>query len=178
MIRAMAAVLLAGLIMIVQVTVVNRLPLPGGGGPDLVLLTVVVVALAHGAVAGALTGFAAGLATDLLPPAAHVMGQYALVFCLVGFMVGRATERAPGSSAVTVIVALMLAPLMSAGVGGLLGDPRVDWQALAGLWPSLVMYNLALAALIFWVVSRYSGDRRHRRRAAVPTGAYPVRRHV
>ncbi|MEV7970274.1 rod shape-determining protein MreD [Sphaerisporangium sp. NPDC088356] len=177
MIRAMAAVLLVGLIMIVQVTVVNRLPLPGGG-PDLVLLAVVIIALARGAVVGAITGFAMGLATDLLPPAAHVMGQYALVFCLVGFMVGRATERAPGSSAVTVIIAVMLAPLMSAGVGGLLGDPRVDWKAVLNLWPSLVMYNLALAALLFWVVSRYSGDPRRRRREAVPTGAYPVRRRV
>jgi rod shape-determining protein MreD len=175
-IRAIAAVLLVGLIMIVQVTVVNRLPLPGGGGPDLVLLAVVMFALAHGAVAGALAGFATGLVTDLLPPAAHVMGQYALVFCLVGFMVGRAAERAPGSSAVTVIVAVMLAPLMSAGVGGLLGDPRIDWHALVGLWPSLVMYNLGVAALVFWAVSRFSRD--HRRRKAVPTGAYPVRRHA
>ncbi|MFC4589530.1 rod shape-determining protein MreD [Sphaerisporangium corydalis] len=176
MIRAMAAVLLVGLIMVVQVTVVNRLPLPGGGGPDLVLLGVVVFALARGAVGGAAIGFAMGFGTDVLPPAAHVMGQYALVFCLVGFMVGRAAERAPGSSAVAVIVAVMLAPVMSAGVGGLLGDPRADWRTLAALWPSLVMYNLALAALIFWVVSRFSRERR--RRAAVPTGAYPVRRHV
>jgi rod shape-determining protein MreD len=175
-IRAIAAVLLVGLIMIVQVCVVNRLPLPGGGAPDLVLLGVVMFALARGAVAGALTGFSTGLVTDVLPPAAHVMGQYALVFCLVGFMVGRATERAPGSSAVTVIVAVMLAPLLSAGVDGLLGDPRADWRTLLNLWPSLVMYNLALAALVFWVVSRFTGERR--RREAVPTGAYPVRRRV
>ncbi|WP_250564597.1 rod shape-determining protein MreD [Sphaerisporangium fuscum] len=174
--RAMTGVLLAGLIMIVQVTVVNRLALPGGGAPDLVLLGVVMFALARGAVPGAVVGFAVGLVTDVLPPAAHVMGQYALVFCLVGFTVGRAAERAPGASALTVIVAVMLAPLLSAGVGGLLGDPRVDWRGLLGLWPSLVMYNLAVSALIFWVVSRCSRERH--RRESVPTGAYPVRRRV
>lgn len=174
MIRVMTTVAIIGVIMIAQVTVVNRLPLPGGGGPDLVLLTVVMFATARGAVAGAAGGFAMGVGTDLLPPAAHVMGQYALVFCLVGFMVGRATERAPGTSAVTVIIAVILTPLLSAGVGGLLGDPRADWRALLVLWPSLVMYNLALAAVIFWVVSRFTGERR--RRKAVPTGAYPVRR--
>ncbi|WP_248958938.1 rod shape-determining protein MreD [Sphaerisporangium perillae] len=174
--RGMAVVLLAGLIMIVQVTVVNRLPLPGGGAPDLVLMGVVTFALARGAVAGALTGFIVGLVTDILPPAAHVIGQYALVFCLVGYMVGRAAERAPGFGAVTVIIAVMVAPLLSAGVGGLLGDPRVDWTELLGVWPSLVMYNLAIAALVFWAVARASGERR--RREAVPTGAYPVRRRV
>jgi rod shape-determining protein MreD len=169
-------VLLVGLIMIVQVTVVNRLPLPGGGAPDLVLLGVVMFALARGAVPGALTGFATGLIIDVLPPTAHVMGQYALVFCLVGFMVGRAKERAPGASAITVIVAVMTAPLLSAGVGALLGDPRADWPGLVALWPSLVMYNLALAALVFWAASRVSSERR--RRKAVPTGAYPVRRRA
>ncbi|MDH2428122.1 rod shape-determining protein MreD [Sphaerisporangium sp. TRM90804] len=176
MIRAMVAVLLVGLVMIVQVTVVNRLPLPGGGGPDLVLLVVVLFALARGAVGGAVIGFVIGLAADLLPPSAHVMGQYALVFCLVGYAVGRARERAPGSSAIVVIAAIMLAPLLSAGVGALMGDPRVGTRALAALWPSLVMYNLAVAAAAFWAVSRFSRERP--RRKAVPTGAYPVRRRV
>jgi cell shape-determining protein MreD len=104
------------------------------------------------------------------------MGQYALVFCVVGFMAGRASERAPDYSAVTVIVAVMLAPFLAAGVGGLIGDPRADWRTLLNLWPSLVLYNLALAALVFWGVSRFNGERR--RREAVPTGAYPVRRRV
>ncbi|GII87270.1 hypothetical protein Ssi03_52600 [Sphaerisporangium siamense] len=176
MLRAITAVLLAGLIMIVQVSIVNRLPLPGGGAPDLVLLGVVMFALARGPVPGAATGFAMGLAADVLPPSAHVMGQYALVFCLVGYAVGRAAERAPGASAVTVIVAVMVAPLLAAGVGGLLGDPRADWHTLPRVWPALVMYNLAVAAAVFWGVSRFSA-RRHRREA-VPTGAYPVRRHV
>ncbi|MFC4531919.1 rod shape-determining protein MreD [Sphaerisporangium dianthi] len=174
--RGMAVMLLAGLIMIVQVTVVNRLPLPGGGGPDLILMGVVALALARGAVAGAGIGFAAGLVADILPPAAHVIGQYALVFCLVGYTVGRAAERAPGFGAVVMIFMVMLAPLLAAGIGGLLGDPRVDWAVLFGLWPSMVMYNLAIAAVMFWVVARATGERG--RREAVPTGAYPVRRRV
>jgi rod shape-determining protein MreD len=112
----------------------------------------------------------------VLPPAAHVIGQYALVFCLVGFAVGRAGERAPGAAAVTVIIAIMVAPLLAAGVGGMLGDPRVDWPVPLRVWPSMVMYDLAIVAVGFWVGSRRHGDRPRRR--AVPTGSYPVRRRV
>ncbi|MFC6080045.1 rod shape-determining protein MreD [Sphaerisporangium aureirubrum] len=174
--RGVLGVLLVLGVMVLQVSVVNRMVFPGGGGPDLVLLCVVLVALGRGAVGGAVVGFLIGVVADVLPPSAHVMGQYALVFCLVGFAVGRAGERAPGTAAVTVIVALMVAPLLAAGIGGLLGDPRVDWPAPMRVWPSMVMYNLAIAAAGFWVVSRRSGDRPRRR--AVPTGAYPVRRRM
>ncbi|WP_344749045.1 hypothetical protein [Streptosporangium vulgare] len=39
------------------------------------LLAVVGYALARGAAAGAVMGFAAGLVSDLLQPAAHLLGQ-------------------------------------------------------------------------------------------------------
>ena len=38
---------------------------------------------------GMLGGFCAGLALDVAPPATHLVGQYALVFCLVGYACGR-----------------------------------------------------------------------------------------
>ncbi|GAA1275637.1 hypothetical protein GCM10009677_31380 [Sphaerisporangium rubeum] len=174
--RGVAAVLLVPAVMVVQVSVINRFAFPGGGGPDLVLLGVVALAAVRSAAAGALIGFLTGAVADVLPPAAHVMGQYALVFCLVGFAVGRAGERARGALAATVIVAVMAAPLLAAGVGGLLGDPRVDWPAPLEDWPSMVVYDLAIVAAGFWVVSRRAGERPRRR--SVPTGAYPVRRRV
>ncbi|MEO3814574.1 rod shape-determining protein MreD [Sphaerisporangium sp. B11E5] len=174
--RGVAAVLLVPAVMVVQVSVINMVAFPGGGGPDLILLSVVALAIGRGAAGGAVIGFLIGLVADVLPPAAHVMGQYALVFCLVGFAVGRAGERAPGAVAVTVIVAVLAAPLLAAGVGELLGDPRVGWPAPLRVWPSMVMYDLAIAAAGFWVVSRRSGERPRRR--AVPTGAYPVRRRA
>jgi rod shape-determining protein MreD len=70
---------------IVQLTVVNRLPLPGGDGPDLVLLLVTAVAVRATPPTGAIVGFAGGLALDVAPPQTHYAGEYALVFCLAGY---------------------------------------------------------------------------------------------
>src|SRR3974390_2951122 len=70
---------------LLQVTVLNNLPFPGGSPPDLVLVVVVALALAGGPLDGAVIGFAAGLAVDIAPPSSGLVGQSALVFCLVGF---------------------------------------------------------------------------------------------
>ena len=85
------AALSGGLLLIailIQLTVLNNLRLPGGAGPDLVLVVVVAVALTGGPMEGMLGGFCAGLALDVAPPATHLVGQYALVFCLVGYGCG------------------------------------------------------------------------------------------
>ena len=74
---------------IVQLTVVNRLPLPGGDAPDLVLLLVAAVAVTSNTMIATLTGFAGGLALDIAPPVSHYAGEYALVFCLVGYLAAR-----------------------------------------------------------------------------------------
>ena len=73
---------------IVQVSVLNRLLLPGGGVPDLVLVLVCALALASAPVSGMVIGFAAGLSLDLAPPGSETVGQYALVFCLAGWAAG------------------------------------------------------------------------------------------
>ena len=54
---------------ILEVTVVNVLPLPGDG-PDLVLLVLIGLSLVCGPTYGAITGFLAGLLVDLIPPIA------------------------------------------------------------------------------------------------------------
>ena len=81
----------------VQLTVVNRLPLPGGTAPDLVLLLVAAVAVSTGPMTGLLTGFAGGLALDIAPPATHSAGEYALIFCLVGYFAARIVAAASSS---------------------------------------------------------------------------------
>ena len=73
---------------LVQLTVLDGLRLPGGGVPDLVLVLVAALALAQGPLAGLVIGFAAGLCLDLAPPGSALIGQYALVFCLVGWVAG------------------------------------------------------------------------------------------
>ena len=84
LVLAVAAILTA---LLLQVDVVNRLHLPGGH-PDLVLLVVVSLALVGGPAYGAVAGFAAGLAADILPPADHTIGRLAFVYALVGYGAG------------------------------------------------------------------------------------------
>src|SRR3954471_9968128 len=75
--------------MVLQVSVLARLHLPGAV-PDLLLLVVLGLALTYGHVAGALIGFGAGLLADLAPPADHAAGRYALVLCVIGYAAGLA----------------------------------------------------------------------------------------
>jgi rod shape-determining protein MreD len=163
--RALACVLVIVAAMVAQVTVVDRLPLPGGGGLDLLLLAVVALSLVRGASAGALIGFCVGLAVDILPPADHAIGQYAMVMCLIGYMAGRARERAPGALLVTAAACVVVAPLLAAGLSALLGDPRMDETVLTQMWPPVAVYNLLAVPLVVWAVNRATG---HGRLGALP----------
>ena len=89
MARKLAAALALALALLVQLTIVNGLALPGGGTPDLVLLCVVAIGMTGGSASGVVAGFGAGLALDLAPPASQLAGQYALVLCLIGYGSGR-----------------------------------------------------------------------------------------
>ena len=83
--RAVMSAVLLAVAILVQLTIINGLRLPGGGVPDLVLVVVAALALAGGPVPGAVAGFCAGLCLDLAPPASGVIGEYALVFVIVGW---------------------------------------------------------------------------------------------
>ncbi len=81
---------------VVQLTVLNRLPWPGAAAPDLVLLLVAAIAVGTGPAAGAVSGFCGGLALDTAPPAAHYAGEYALVFALVGYCAAKVVRLPSG----------------------------------------------------------------------------------
>ncbi|MFC7978048.1 rod shape-determining protein MreD [Streptomyces cinereoruber] len=135
--------------LVVQVSVLARLQLPGAV-PDLVLLTVVGLALVYGHVSGALIGFTAGLLADLAPPADHAAGRYALVLCLVGYLVGLARPEngrltsAAGPMAV-VVAAAVGSTLLYAGVGALVGDTAARHVGLTSLLFTAALYDLLLA---------------------------------
>jgi rod shape-determining protein MreD len=145
---ALAALLV--LAVLVQVTTVTRLPLPGPGRPDLVVLLVAAAALAGGPRVGAVCGFGAGLTLDLAPPADHPLGQWAFVACLLGYAAGLAAREARGSVLLAAPVAALaagMAPLAFAGLGRLLGDPRASLGSAAGLVPTTLLWTLLLAPL-------------------------------
>jgi rod shape-determining protein MreD len=141
---------------IVQVVVVAPLRLPGAP-PDLLLIVVAAVALALGPMSGAVVGFAAGLTADLVPPADHLLGRYALVFCLIGYAVGLLRHEASESvpiSLLVVAVAAGAATVLYGALGGLLGDERVSAQTLASSVPWSIVYDVILAPFVVpWVMS-------------------------
>ncbi|GAA3702245.1 hypothetical protein GCM10022224_080070 [Nonomuraea antimicrobica] len=138
------------LALLVQVMFVNRLPLPAGGSPDLVLLTVIGVALTRGAGPGAVLGFCAGLLVDVMPPSAHLVGQYAFVLALVGYVAGRGA----GGPATTVVLCVLIAPLLAAAVGGLISDPRVSMSTLTQQVPVTIVYTVLVSPIVIWLTTR------------------------
>jgi rod shape-determining protein MreD len=146
---------------VVQLTVVNRLPLPGGAGPDLVLLLVTAVAVSTNPMTGLLTGFAVGLALDIAPPATHYAGEYALVFCLAGYFAARiaaASEASIGERNPWVELSVMAAATAAgeagkAGLGLLLSDPDVTGPAIRHVLPRAVGWDLLLTPFAFLLVA-------------------------
>ncbi len=142
-------------LLVLQLTLVDRLSLPGGGAPDLVLLVVVALGLTGGPVAGMLTGFWAGLALDVAPPASQVLGEHALVFCVVGYGCGRlsmATGRSAASSLGVAVVAAAAGEALYAAVGLMLGDPGVSWPAIRTVLPSSVLLDILVSPFVVYPV--------------------------
>ena len=118
---------------------------------------VAAIALVLGPVGGAVTGFLAGLAADILPPADHLIGRYALVFCLAGYLVGLVHDEARDSvllSLVAVGAAAAVATLLYGALGGLLSDSRVDAHTILRSLPFSIFYDVLLAPFVVpWVMS-------------------------
>ncbi|AZK94055.1 MULTISPECIES: rod shape-determining protein MreD [Streptomyces] len=135
--------------LVVQVSVLARLQLPGAV-PDLLLLTVLGLAFVYGHVTGALIGFGAGLLADLAPPADHAAGRYALVLCVIGYLAGLARPqdgrvRSATGPMIVVVAAAVGSTLLYAGVGALVGDTSGGQVGLGGLLFSAAVYDLLLA---------------------------------
>lgn len=135
--------------LMIQVTVLARLQLPGAV-PDLLLLVVLGLALVYGHTTGALVGFAAGLLADLAPPADHAVGRYALVLCLIGYAAGltkpeNGQHRSATVPMLVVASAAISSTLLYAGVGALVGDTAARQVGLTGLLVTATIYDLLLA---------------------------------
>ena len=168
-----------GALLMIQLTILNGLPLPGGGTPDLVLLGVIGVGLVAGARPGIAAGFWFGLALDLAPPELAVPGQYALVLCLAGYAAGRLRRRAGVSvvrafAGVTVVTAVVIgAEVAVAGLGLLLGQLQVAPGLMVPVLVSSVLYDIIciplLVAVAVWVAA--AGKREPVARSPVPASA-------
>jgi rod shape-determining protein MreD len=147
--RMLLSTTLVVVALVIQVSVLARLQLPGAV-PDLVLLTVIGLAMVYGHLAGAFIGFGAGLLADLAPPADHAAGRYALVLCLIGYLAGLARPETGRLRSATVPMLVVVATaigstLLYAGVGALVGDTAARHVGLGGLLFTAVLYDLLLA---------------------------------
>ena len=145
---------------LIQVTVLNNVAFPGGAGPNLVLVTVVALALATSPRDGAIIGFAAGLALDIAPPASGLLGQSALVFCLVGYGCGRlrmALERSALLPLAGVAFGVAAGEALYALTGVIFGDLDVSWQAVRQVLPAAVFYDLLISPFVLYAVALAGG---------------------
>jgi rod shape-determining protein MreD len=168
--RTLVGVLALIFALVAQMVIVNRSALPGGGLPDLVLITVTALGVADGPMGGLLAGFFGGLALDIAPPAGHLAGEYALVFCLVGYWCGRLREilDTAGEHATMSALSVMAAGVIAGeagkvAIGLLVSDPQVTGPVITYVLPGAVLYDLLLSPFALWLISLLSGRPRSAR---------------
>lgn len=119
--------------------------------PNLVLLVVVAAALTRGPEFAAVLGFVGGMAIDLVPPADHVAGRWALALVVVGYVAGRVRQDAGRSSVValaTVAAASFVGTSLFALSGMLLRDPSIPVSEALSVIPTALVYDLLLAPFV------------------------------
>jgi cell shape-determining protein MreD len=108
-----------------------------------------------------LAGFCGGLALDIAPPAAHLAGEYALVFCLVGYACGRARnaityatgEQTMVTSLIVMALGVAAGEAGKAALGMMLSNPDVTSPAIKHVLPVAIVYDLLLCPFAYWLVS-------------------------
>lgn len=144
--------------LLLQTTVLGRLSFLGAK-PDLVLVTVACFALADGPGVGMGAGFGIGLTADLL--GSHTLGLLALILCVVGYAAGVIRGYFDRLSTVTpmVVVGVLtaVAVLAYAGLGKLLGDPRIDDDPVARSLVLTSFYDVVLTPFVFAAVTALRG---------------------
>jgi rod shape-determining protein MreD len=143
--RALIALLAIAVALILQVSLFPHLAWHGIV-PNLCLLVVVGAALTINAPSAMVLGFAAGVALDLVPPADHVAGRWALALTVVAFLAARVRQDVkPTATAVvgTVAAASFVGTSIFALTGLLLGEggsvpDLLQVIAVAVLWDVLL----------------------------------------
>jgi len=135
---------------VVQTAVLSRIPFPGAT-PDLVLLVAVSIALVQGPTRGAAVCFSAGLLLDVVPPADGAVGRWALVMCVVGWFVGRASDAVEGSAWLPLLVVAGACAATLGGyaaVGWLIGDVRVTASVVGSALPAALLYDVLFSPFV------------------------------
>ena len=135
--------------------------------PDLLLVTIVCIALVAGSVPGAVAGFAAGLLVDVMT--LGTLGVTSIVLTLAGYWAGRYGETTGRGRRYAPVVAAFAISLL-AGLGGvalhfLLGQPVSAREAFVTALPSAIVaavLALGLHRVVRAVLAEPSGLERAR----------------
>jgi rod shape-determining protein MreD len=129
---------------------------PGGGSADLVLVTLMAVALLRGAIFGALAGFYAGFLLDAAN--LETLGLSSLLLTLSGYWIGRYGETTGRDRAhapwLAIVVVTVLYAVGSLAMHYLLGDPVSARSGLVDALPAQILLNLALTFPVYALCRR------------------------
>jgi len=115
-----------------------------GAEPDLLLVTVVVVALVAGSITGAVAGFAGGLLVDVMT--LDTLGTTSIVFTVAGYWAGRYGETTgrgrPYAAPLSAFAITLLATPANVALHFLLGQPVSARAAFATLISTAIVNGL------------------------------------
>ena len=148
----------AGLIFvaaIVQVSLLSSVNV-AGGMPNVLLVTLVAVALLRGSMYGAAGGFFGGLLLDT--GNLETLGLTSLILTVGGYWIGRYGEttgrdrtHAPYVSVAVVTVLYAVGVLV---LNFLIGDPVSGRRVLVDSLVPTIAFNLILTAPVYWLVAK------------------------
>ena len=141
---------------ILQVSVFSGIHLLGGG-PDLLLVTLVAVALLRGAVYGAVGGFGAGLVVGTAN--LETLGLTSLVLLVAGYWIGRYGETTGRDRAhaplLSVFVVTILYAFGAYGLHFVLGDGVAARLVLVDALAPAILFNLLLTVPVYALTRRW-----------------------
>jgi rod shape-determining protein MreD len=157
-----AALLFAAALL--QVSVLGSIEILGGS-PDLVLVTLVGVALLRGAIYGACAGFFAGLLLDTAN--LETLGFTSLLLTIAGYWIGRYGETTGRDRShaplLSVAVVSVLYALGALGLRVVLGEPAPAQVVLVDSLAPTILFNLLLTVPVYALCRRFLGRPEWRR---------------
>ncbi len=152
---AVKAAVLIFAVAIVQVSLFSSVHV-AGGMPNVLLVTLVAVALLRGSVFGAAGGFFGGLLLDTAN--LETLGLTSLILTVGGYWIGRYGEttgrdrtHAPYVSVAVVTVLYAVGVLV---LHFLIGDPVSGRRVLVDSLVPTIAFNLILTAPVYWLVAK------------------------
>jgi rod shape-determining protein MreD len=140
---------------ILQVTIFAQIDILGGY-PDVLLLTLVAIALLRGSIYGAALGFFAGLLVDTAN--LGTLGVTSLLLTIAGYWIGRYGETTGRDRLhapfVSIAVATVLVQLGALILHYLLGDDVSAKRVMLEALPPKVLLNLLLTLPVYAAVRR------------------------